>query len=39
MDATTVIKAALAAACTPLGPKNTAIAGHAIRHNPRLLNT
>lgn len=30
VDATTVIKAALAAAGTPIGPNDTAIAGHAI---------
>lgn len=30
MDATTDIKAALAAAGTPIGPNDTAIAGHAI---------
>jgi tRNA(fMet)-specific endonuclease VapC len=29
-DATTEIKAALAAAGTPIGPNDTAIAGHAI---------
>ncbi len=30
MDATTEIKAALTAAGTPIGPNDTAIAGHAI---------
>ena len=30
VDATTAIKAALAAAGTPIGPNDTAIAGHAI---------
>ncbi len=30
VDATTVIKAALAATGTPIGPNDTAIAGHAI---------
>lgn len=30
MDATTAIKAALTAAGTPIGPNDTAIAGHAI---------
>nr|WP_244997259.1 type II toxin-antitoxin system VapC family toxin [Enterobacter dykesii] len=30
VDATTEIKAELAAAGTPIGPNNTAIAGHAI---------
>jgi len=30
VDATTEIKAALAAAGTPIGPNDTAIAGHAI---------
>lgn len=30
MDATTEIKVALAAAGTPIGPNETAIAGHAI---------
>lgn len=30
VDATTAIKMALAAAGTPIGPNNTAIAGHAI---------
>lgn len=30
VDATTEVKATLAAACTPIGPNDTAIAGHAI---------
>lgn len=30
VDATTAIKAALTAAGTPIGPNDTAIAGHAI---------
>jgi len=37
VDATIEVKAALATACTPIGPNDTAIAGHAIAANAILV--